>query len=175
MIPGTGRATEAEGPANGRWAVRLGAAGAVVFVAGAVLPAAIDAAGLPGGSVLRAAYHPLCHQMPSRSLPWAGHPVAVCARCAGLYLGGTLGLLLASLARRAAQVPPGLRWLALAAMPTALDVMAGQVFGAGLPNVPRLLLSLPAGFVAGLYLAAGLADLGGSRWTRTLPIFSGPR
>ncbi len=175
MTSGDARAMDARDLAGGRAAVRLGAAGAVVFLAGAVLPAAMDAAGLPGGAALRAAYHPLCHQIPSRSLAWAGHPVAICARCAGLYLGGALALALAALTAAAARVPPGLRWLALAVAPTTLDATAGLVVGAGLPNVPRLLIALPAGFAAGLYLAAGLADLGGSRWTKGLPIFSGPR
>jgi uncharacterized membrane protein len=101
--------------------------------------------------------------------------VAICARCAGLYLGGALALALAALTAAAARVPAGFLWLALAAAPTTLDATAGLVAGAGLPNVPRLLIALPAGFAAGLYLAAGLADLGGRRWTKGLPIFSGPR
>jgi uncharacterized membrane protein len=175
VIGGDGRTMELLDVNGGRRLVRLGAAFALVFVAVAALPAVMDASGLPGGAALRAAYHPLCHQIPSRSLEWAGHPVAVCARCAGLYLGGALALVLAALNSAVARVPAGFRWLALAVAPTALDAAAGLVAGAGLPNVPRLLLALPAGFAAGLYLAAGLADLGGLRWTKGLPIFSGPR
>jgi len=175
VIGGDGRETELRDVNGGRALVRLAAVGASVFIAGTVLPSALDATGLPGGTPLRAAYHPLCHQLPSRSLDWAGHPLAICARCAGLYLGAALALGLAALTAAAARVPAGFRWLALAAAPTALDATAGIVAGAGLPNVPRFLLALPAGFAAGLYLAAGLADLGGHRWTKGLPIYSGPR
>jgi len=104
-----------------------------------------------------------------------GQPLAVCARCEGLYLGGALALLLAAIRRVTPRVPAGLRWLALAAAPTALDALVVLSGGAGLPSVPRLLISVPAGFAAGLYLAAGLADLGGYRWTNGHPICSGPR
>jgi uncharacterized membrane protein len=175
VVGGGGRKTDARGARCGRAPVRLAAAGAVLFLAGAVLAAAMDSLGLPGGTALRAAYHPLCHQIPSRSLAWAGHPMAVCARCAGLYLGGALALAVAAVTTAAARVPAGFRWLALACAPTALDAAAGILTGAGLPSLPRLLISLPAGFVAGLYLAAGLLDLGGHRWTKDLPSCSGPR
>ena len=47
--------------------------------------------------------------------------------------------------------------------PTALDALVVLAGGTGLADVPRLVISIPAGFVAGLYLAVGLADLGGSR------------
>jgi uncharacterized membrane protein len=160
---GDDRVARTQGGTGGRLAVGLAAVGALVFLAGTLLPATMEAAGLSGGSALRAAYHPLCHQVPSRSLSWAGHPLAVCSRCAGLYLGGALALLLAAVSGAAPRVPPGLRWLALAVAPTALDALVGLAGGTGLSDVPRLVISIPAGFVAGLYLAVGLADLGGSR------------
>ena len=69
----------------------------------------------------------------------------------------------------------GSGWLALAAAPTLLDALVGLAGGAGLPCGPRLLISIPAGFAAGLYLAAALADLGGLRWTNDRPICSDPR
>lgn len=39
-----------------------------------------------GGTVYQA-YSSLCHQIEARSLFWAGHPLPVCARCTGLWLG----------------------------------------------------------------------------------------
>ena len=37
----------------------------------------------------------LCHQRPERSFSLWGAQMPVCARCAGLYLGGALGVLVA--------------------------------------------------------------------------------
>ena len=175
MYSGGGRTVGERALVDGRWAVRFGAVAALAFLIATLLPALLDGVGAPGGSALRSALHPLCHQFPSRSLTWWGQPLAVCARCEGLYLGGALALLFAAIRRETPRVPAGLRWLALAAAPTALDALVVFSGGAGLPNAPRLLISVPAGFAAGLYLAAGLADLGGYRWTNDRPICSGPR
>jgi len=158
-----------------RTAVQLAAAGALLFVAGVLLPPLLEGAGVPGGQALRAAYHPLCHQIASRSLCWAGHPLAICARCAGLYFGGALALVIAALAREVPRVPARPLWLALVLAPTLLDALAGLAGLGELSNIPRLAIAVPAGLAAGLYLAVGLADLGGRRWTNGLPIFSGPR
>ncbi len=175
MDSGGGRRVGEQSLTGGRWAVRLGAVAAFAFLIATLLPAWLDGSGIPGGAALRVAFHPLCHQLPSRSLTSMGLSPAVCARCEGLYLGGALALLFAALRRETPRVPAGLRWLALAAAPTALDALVVLSGGAGLPSAPRFLISLPAGFAAGLYLAAGLADLGGHRWTNDRPICSGPR
>ncbi|MGH9339330.1 MAG: DUF2085 domain-containing protein [Acidobacteriota bacterium] len=38
-------------------------------------------------------FHQICHQIPERSFFWAGHSLAVCQRCLGLYLGFWIGLI----------------------------------------------------------------------------------
>ena len=43
---------------------------------------------------LNRAFALVCHQRPDRSFWLLGFPVAVCARCLGIYLGAALGLLL---------------------------------------------------------------------------------
>ncbi len=115
--------------------------------------------GTTADSVARLAYSPLCHQLPERSLAVGGVLQAVCARCAGLYLGGVLGLLAATwlLPRGRGRVRP--RLLLLVAAPTLLDVLLPWLGLPGLPNVPRLLVALPLGAIAGLLLATGIADL----------------
>ncbi|MCA1612761.1 MAG: DUF2085 domain-containing protein [Acidobacteria bacterium] len=68
------------------------------------------------------AFAGLCHQLPERSFELAGHPLAACARCAGVFAGFAAGALLHPLARglRRTDAPPRV-WLALAVLPTALD------------------------------------------------------
>ena len=46
------------------------------------------------GPILYIFFHQVCHQLPDRSFFWFGHPLAVCHRCLGLYLGFWVGLLL---------------------------------------------------------------------------------
>ncbi len=60
-----------------------------------------------------------CHQDPARSLWIAGAPVAVCARCLGTYFGAAAGAWIRLSHARA------LRFLAIAAVVNALDVLAG--------------------------------------------------
>jgi hypothetical protein len=50
-------------------------------------------------------------------------------------------------------------WLALAVSPSAADFALGWFGLPQLPAVPRLLAALPAGFVVGLFLAAGISEL----------------
>ena len=132
---------------------------AVTFIAGFVFVPLMQNAGSPGAWWLRAAYAPLCHQMSERSIELQGAPIAVCARCTGLYLGGALGLFLAAVlvVGRARRPRPFL--LAWALAPTLIDALLPWVGLPGLPNLARLIVSVPAGVVAGVFLALGVAEL----------------
>ena len=151
--------------------VRLGVLGAaalaLVFVAGAFAAPLFDRAGSPWGAALYRVYEPACHQKPERSLAIGGAPVAVCARCSGLYLGGAFGLLAAGLFLIGR---PRLRplWLVVALAPTAVDTLLPWIGLPQLPLVPRLMVAVAAGVVAALFLAHGLADLFARR-VRTEP------
>jgi uncharacterized membrane protein len=140
-------------------AVGFAAALALVFLAGTALPSTLEAAGASGESAVRAFYRPLCHQLPWRSFWLDGQPLALCARCTGLYLGGFLGLLAAAFVPAWRRRAPRLPWLAVAVIPTVVDVVAGSIGFAGLPDWPRFFLGVPAGFALGLCLAVGIADL----------------
>lgn len=133
--------------------------GAALFLGGLFAAPALDAAGSRGGVAVRLLYAPLCHQRAARSLSFDGHPLAVCARCTGLYLGGFAGLAcgLVASASRLRRLRP--RWLFFAVVPTATDA---ALVALGLPSLdsgPRLVSALPAGLVAGLFLASAIADL----------------
>ena len=38
-------------------------------------------------------FSPVCHQIPDRSFHISGYPIAVCARCSGIYIGFLLGII----------------------------------------------------------------------------------
>jgi uncharacterized membrane protein len=101
-----------------------------------------------------------CHQMPERSFHLFGHPLAVCARCAGLYAGFALGLLAYPLARPlASRRAPARAWLVAAALPAAADFTLGF---AGLwenTHPSRALTGALLGAVAALYVVPGRVDL----------------
>jgi uncharacterized membrane protein len=143
-----------------RLAVLAVALGACAYLAGTLAAPLVEAAGRPGGSLLRAVYAPVCHQLPERSLHLAGGAQAVCARCAGLYAGGVLGLIAGALwlvgtGRRR----PHPWWLAAAAAPTFLDALLPRFGFPALDNLPRLVVALPAGAMPGLFLALAVAEL----------------
>ena len=50
-------------------------------------------------SLLYEFFAPVCHQIAERSYHFAGHPLAVCHRCFGFYVGFTLGLIVLPLVR----------------------------------------------------------------------------
>ncbi len=64
----------------------------------------------------------ICHQLPERSLHLAGHPLAVCSRCFGVYFGLFAGLLAYPLWRKIDDVEPLPRiWLFLSLIPIGID------------------------------------------------------
>jgi uncharacterized membrane protein len=140
-------------------AVLAAAVLALAFVGGTFLAPVLESAGLRAGGLLRLAYAPLCHQSAERSIAVGSSTQAVCARCAGLYVGAAGGLFAAAALLRAGRLRPRASWLAWAVAPSALDFLAGLAGLPALPEVPRLLLALPAGALAGAFLAVGLADL----------------
>jgi uncharacterized membrane protein len=155
VAPGAGGAD----PGAARRAVRLTALAALLFVGGTYLAPLLAGSGLPGAGAARLLYAPVCHQDPDRSFEVGGMVQSVCARCAGLYWGGVAGLFAAAwlAVGRQSRLRPA--WLFWAAVPTLVDAGLPWIGAAGLPALPRHLLAWPLGFVAGLFLAVGVADL----------------
>jgi uncharacterized membrane protein len=128
-----------------------------LWTAGVVLAPWLSAHDSILGSWLRLVYRPGCHQITDRCLDLGFGPLAVCARCAGLYLGGLLGLLWTTTWNRASRPRP--MWLVVVAAPTVIDFAAGEI---GLPsagNWLRFSLALPLGLLAGLYLGDALVEI----------------
>jgi uncharacterized membrane protein len=146
-----------------RVAVLVTALAALLFLAGTFAVPALESAGSSRGALLRLVYAPLCHQSPERGLSVTGGVQAVCARCSGLYVGGTIGLFSGLLLFVGTAHRPRPLWLALAVAPTVVDAALSFAGLPALANLPRWVVAVPAGLVAGWFLAVGVADLFGPR------------
>jgi len=128
-----------------------------LWTAGVVLAPWLSAHDSILGGWLRLLYRPGCHQIAGRCLDLGFGPTAVCARCAGLYLGGTLALLWTTVRNRPLRPRP--IWLAVVAAPTVVDFVAGQIGLPSLGNWTRFAVALPLGLLAGLYLGDALIEI----------------
>lgn len=103
--------------------------------------------------VLERGFTLVCHQRPERSLIVFGAPVAICARCLGIYLGAAFGLLLRT-SRHVA-----VRLLLLAA---ALNLLDGVTELAGLHGnwmFVRLALGLTLGASGALLVCSSASPI----------------
>ena len=113
------------------YAVALAAALLFVsaIVAAPLLEATRDSGDPSRGSFIYLAYSRVCHQLANRSFQIEGHPFAVCARCAGVYAGYALGLIVYPFVRPLARTEtPARIWLLVAMAPVAID-LAGDLAG----------------------------------------------
>jgi uncharacterized membrane protein len=108
---------------------------------------------------LYACFSPLCHQIPERSFALFGHPLAVCARCTGIYAGALAGLIAYPRVRGFASVRlPRTRLLFVFASPIAIDA-AARWFGLWASgNAVRFLTGLAAGALLPYYFLTGVGE-----------------
>ncbi|MGH9969494.1 MAG: DUF2085 domain-containing protein [Pyrinomonadaceae bacterium] len=119
------------------------------------------------------AFSYVCHQAPERSFFIAGHKLAVCARCAGLYGGFAGALILYPLITRLRRTDaPERKWLFIAAAPLAIDFSLG-LFGIWEnTHFSRFLTGALLGAVVVFYIMPGLVDL--SRYSKSR-VAAGPQ
>jgi uncharacterized membrane protein len=130
---------------------------AVLWTAGIVVAPWLSTHDSILGGWLRLLYRPGCHQIADRCLDLGFGPMAVCARCAGLYLGATLALLWTLAWNRPNRPPP--LWLVAVAAPTIIDFVVGQLGLPSLSNWLRFTVAVPLGLLAGLYLGDALLEI----------------
>jgi len=139
-----------------------------LFVAAATLAAGLlclavvmipvaEVGGLPAAPWFRLALRPACHQISDRCLDLGSGPLAVCARCAGLYAGGFLGLLVTAVGGR--RLHPSWKIVALAAAPSIIDFVLGQLGLPSLTNWPRFSLATVPGLLLGFLLGDAISTL----------------
>jgi len=105
-------------------------------------------AGAAVARTIRAVAALVCHQRVERSFVFAGRPMPVCARCAGLYASGAAGALAAWMVLPL--MPRRTRGaIVAAALPTVATVV-GEWTGILQPgNMARALAAIPLGAMCG--------------------------
>jgi len=101
------------------------------------------------GAMLKLFFRPVCHQMPGRCLEICSTPMAVCGRCAGIYLGFAAGLALYPLLRKRLSGYGPRLLAAAAAIPACLEAVLEKLLGINTGNWAR--------FGTGLWLGGFLA------------------
>jgi uncharacterized membrane protein len=145
-----GSSSRLHGPA---WGLLLGGAGGVLGLA--LLPPFVSPA---WRAVLMNAFAPVCHQLPARSPFLGGVQIAICDRCAGIYLGVVLGVATVAVARRLWRAAGRHAPLVLLGSLGPLGVdWVGPLIGLW-PNTPlsRAATGLVFGIAAGSFAAARL-------------------
>jgi uncharacterized membrane protein len=99
--------------------------------------------------------------MAGRCLDLGCGPLAVCARCAGLWAGGLLGLAATTMGGRSHR--PRVVWIAAASIPSIVDFTLGLVGFPSLSNWPRFVIALGPGLLLGLLLADAVVELATTR------------
>lgn len=146
-------------------------AAAAVWCAATLLPPLLHRAGHEEAALLATLpFRLVCHQIADRSFHLAGVPIAVCARCAGLYAGFLAGCLtLGWMARPTGRPrptppspPPHRRVLILSALPTLAQVALeqGGALPAGPAGITRGLTGAMLGFVVSLYFLPAIQQMG---------------
>jgi uncharacterized membrane protein len=141
------------------WLISAGTA-LGVFLLTLVAPVA---AATQHDQVAQSVYHAFkmfCHQIPERSFFIAGHQLAICSRCTGLYAGFAFTMLFYPLVRSLrVTVAPPVKWLFLAAVPLLVDFSL-TFFGIWEnTHTSRLLTGLLLGSVAVFFVMPGVAEL----------------
>ena len=107
----------------------------------------------------------LCHQIPARSFFVHDHPLAVCARCTGIYSGFALATLIYPLTRSLRNTrTPERKWLLVAAALLAIDVGLDLLGVWQNTHTTRVLTGLLLGGVAVFYVVPGLVELSLRDW-----------
>jgi len=135
-------------------------AGILIWLAAIILAPWLRSRSSGLSPYLYACFSPLCHQVPGRSFALFGFPLAVCARCLGIYAGFLGGMVLYSIRRDFAGVrlPKTAFFLALSA-PIVLDTAANGLGLWATPNLVRFFLGFLWGLILPFYFLTGLGEL----------------
>ena len=124
--------------------------------------------------VLYEMFRHVCHQIPERAFYVEGYPLAVCARCAGIYFGFAAGVLLYPLVRSLRRGDaPARKWLLIALAPTLLDFALGISGIWENTHLSRSVTGALLGAVGAFYVVPGLMDLSRMSFGQSTASFEG--
>lgn len=104
-------------------------------------------------------FSPLCHQAESRCFWIYGAPLAVCARCLGIYIGFLIGTLTYAWKRGFESLHlPSIKFLILVSVPIIFDTAGNVISLWSTPAGIRLILGLLWGSILPFYLITGIAE-----------------
>src|SRR5687767_15061422 len=146
------------------WPVVIWATSATIVVAFvsliAIAPLALGQGHDSSAHILYEMFGRVCHQNSDRAFFVAGYPLAVCARCTGIYLGFALGFIVYPLVRSLRRVDaPERKWLIWAAIPALLDFSLGFLGILENSHLSRSATGALLGVAAAFYVVPGLVDL----------------
>lgn len=111
------------------------------------------------GHLVRLFFSQICHQQTDRCFIIAGHSIAVCARCIGIYIGFFLGVLGFPLLKRRIRFLEPRSLLLLAGLPTVMEFLILRSRGIDLPALFRGVTGALLGFAAALLILPLLTEV----------------
>jgi uncharacterized membrane protein len=131
-----------------------------LWLGGIMLAPYLRSRSSPWSGLAYALYSPVCHQVEGRSLRCFGQPLAVCARCTGVYLGFLIGLGLYPFLRGWRRLAlPGSRVFFIFSGPIVVDAAANFLGLWQTSNALRLASGILWGPILPFYFITGIADL----------------
>ena len=133
--------------------------GIITWIAVIFLAPYLKSQSSPFSGFIYAIFSPTCHQIPSRCFYAFGYPVAVCARCLGIYCGFLLGTLIFPLAKGfASPTLPKAKTFISISIPIIIDT-AGNILGIWTSlDWVRFLTGIVWGLILPFYFLAGFTD-----------------
>lgn len=134
--------------------------GILLWIAALFLAPYLKTQSSPVSGFLYDVFSPTCHQIPSRCFYAFGNPVAVCARCLGIYAGFLLGILMFPFVNNFSMPSmPKAKTFVLFTLPIFIDA-AGNLAGLWTSvNWVRFLTGIVWAVILPFYFLAGLSDL----------------
>jgi len=134
--------------------------GTLAWLGAIVLAPYLRSRGIPPAKFIYFCFSPVCHQIPGRSFSVFGYPMAVCARCLGIYSGFLAGMGLYPLLRGFSKIQlPKMKIFLAVSLPIVADT-AGNLLGLwATANLLRLATGILWGTILPFYFVTGLAEL----------------
>jgi uncharacterized membrane protein len=135
-------------------------AGACVWLGAVFFAPWLRSRASPWAGLVYALFSPVCHQVSSRSFFILGYPLAVCARCLGIYVGFLGGVVCYPALRGFRRLAlPRPRTFIVLSLPIVIDALGNFFRLWHTPNAARSLTGVLWGAVLPFYFITGISDL----------------